>query len=61
MTKMQNTKKFQMGSNPVQEDSFEQRLVKKEKMDREEAKRKYVLGIQGVDGGKCHDTNHHSY
>lgn len=33
---------------------FERHLVKKEEMERMEAKEHYSLGIQGVDGGKCY-------
>lgn len=46
--------KFQMGHNSMQENSLEKHLVIKEKLDREMAHIKYVMGIQGKDGGKCY-------
>lgn len=38
--------------NPVKMSEFERSLVELEKVEREQAKRKYIQGIQGVDGGK---------
>lgn len=43
---------FQRGTNPMNESSFEKTLIEKEKKDRDMAKERYVMGIQGVDGGK---------
>jgi hypothetical protein len=43
---------FQFGTNPMREDSFEKSLIEKEKRERDMAKERYIMGIQGVDGGK---------
>ena len=43
---------FQFGGNPMTEDSFEKSLIMKEQHERESNRRKYILGIQGRDGGK---------
>lgn len=48
----QNHNGFQFGGNPMHEDSFEKSLLKAEQYEREDNRRKYVLGIQGRDGGK---------
>jgi hypothetical protein len=48
----QNHDGFQFGANPMNEDSFEKKMIMKEKMDRDIAREKYVMGIQGRDGGK---------
>jgi hypothetical protein len=48
---------FQFKGNPMEEMPFEQKLIIKEKLERHKAKVDYVLGIQGVDGGKCYDPN----
>lgn len=48
-------KKFQFGKNPMQETPFEAKLLMQEKRDRAKVKMKQVLGMQGVDGGKCWD------
>lgn len=42
---------FQFGSNPMRMSPFERMMAEKEKGERFQAKRKYVQGIQGVDGG----------
>ena len=52
--------KFQFGGNPNYEIPFEKKLLIQEKLERHKAKVDYVLGIQGVDGGRCH-ANDHSY
>lgn len=36
---------------------FERSLVMQEAAEREAARVKYVLGIQGRDGGKCYDVH----
>jgi hypothetical protein len=43
--------KFQFGGNPMQMTRFEEELCYKEQQERHMAKVKYVLGVQGVDGG----------
>ena len=43
--------KFQFGTNPMEMSSFEKSLAKKEALEREKARIKYVLGTQGRDGG----------
>lgn len=43
---------FQCGQNPMKQDSFERDLIKAEQYERESNRRKYILGIQGRDGGK---------
>ena len=52
---------FQMGTQPMYEDSFEKALIMAEKLERESHRRNYILGIQGRDGGKkpyeCHNIN----
>jgi hypothetical protein len=40
--------------NPMKMSEFEKHLISKEKMERMEAKEHYVMGIQGVDGGRCY-------
>ncbi len=47
----ERAKKFQMGKNPVEKDSFEYSLCQKEKQERYDHRRNYILGIQGRDGG----------
>lgn len=44
---------FQFGSNPMRMSPFEKVMAEKEKAERFQAKRKYVMGVQGVDGGCC--------
>jgi hypothetical protein len=39
--------------NPMEMSPFEKSLSALEKIEREEAKRTYIRGIQGVDGGRC--------
>jgi len=46
--------RFQFGSNPMAEIPFEKELLINERFDRAKAKTDYILGIQGVDGGRCH-------
>jgi hypothetical protein len=57
----QNHKKFQCGTNPMEQDSFEKSLVMKEKRERQLARERYCEGIQGRDGGKkpyeCYNEN----
>lgn len=57
----QKHEKFQLGTNPMHESSFEKRLVAQEKRERELARERYVEGIQGRDGGKkpyeCYNIN----
>lgn len=48
-------KKFQFGTNPVEEDSFEKKLVRQEALDRKKVTMKQVWGMQGTDGGRCYD------
>lgn len=36
---------------------FERMLVEKEKSERDEAKKKYIHGIQGIEGGHCSEKN----
>jgi len=48
-------KKFQFGTNPMDMTAFEKACVMKEEMERALAKQKYILGIQGVDGGHCYE------
>lgn len=43
---------FQLGTNPMHMSAFEAHKVEKERMERLEAHRKYVRGIQGRDGGE---------
>lgn len=43
--------KFQLGTNPMKMTAFETKLAKKEAVEREQARIKYVLGTQGRDGG----------
>lgn len=42
---------FQLGSNPMRETDFEKRLIQNEAEERKMARHKYVMGIQGRDGG----------
>ena len=42
---------FQLGTNPMKMTAFETKLAKKEAVEREQARIKYVLGTQGRDGG----------
>jgi hypothetical protein len=48
-------KKFQFGTNPDEELAFEKRLIIQERKERENTRLKQVLGMQGVDGGRCWD------
>ena len=48
----QNHKGFQFGTNPEMQSSFEKSLIEKEKDERKEARERYIMGIQGRDGGK---------
>ncbi len=43
---------FQFGTNPETESSFERDLIMAEKKERDMNREKYILGIQGTDGGK---------
>jgi hypothetical protein len=43
---------FQFGTNPMSESGFEKSLSRAEQYERESNRRKYILGIQGRDGGK---------
>jgi hypothetical protein len=43
--------KFQFGTNPMKQTSFERELAMKEAKERQDARIKYVLGTQGRDGG----------
>lgn len=45
-------KAFQFGTNPDSMTAFEKKLARQEVMEREEAQKNYVNGIQGRDGGK---------
>ncbi len=47
----QRHEKFQLGTNPMKMTAFETKLAKKEAVEREQARIKYVLGTQGRDGG----------
>ena len=42
---------FQAGHDPMQQSSFEQQLVAREKLERMDARDIYIKGIQGRDGG----------
>lgn len=53
-TEPQKHEGFQFGTNPDHMTPFERNAVLKERVERERAKQKYILGIQGVDGGKCY-------
>lgn len=44
--------------NPMDMTAFEQEMSRKERMERTAAKVKYVLGIQGTDGGKCVEVSY---
>jgi hypothetical protein len=47
---------FQAMHNPMSMTSFEQECVNQEKNSRQDARRNYIRGIQGRDGGnKCDD------
>ena len=46
---------FQLGTNPMHEDSFEEKLLRQEKLDRAKVRLKQTLGMQGTDGGRCWD------
>ena len=48
-------KKFQFGTNPVEEGAFEKALIMRERQDRENVRLKQVLGMQGTDGGRSWD------
>ena len=54
-------KGFQFGTNPMEEISFEKKLVLQEKKERQLARERYIEGIQGRDGGKkpyeCYNPN----
>jgi hypothetical protein len=47
---------FQRGHNPMAMSPFEMDLVRREKLERMNARDKYVMGIQGRDGGKCYEA-----
>lgn len=49
--KMQKHEPFQFGTNPMKMTAFEKSLVEKEVQDRRNARRNYVYGTQGRDGG----------
>lgn len=40
-------------SSAMEMTSFEKKLLEQEKQERHEAKKVYVQGVQGVDGGHC--------
>lgn len=46
---------FQFGHNPMKMTEFEKSRILLEKEERESAKRKYVKGIQGIDGGSLRE------
>ena len=48
-------KEFQFGTNPMEMTEFEKELCLREKAERKMAREKYIMGIQGRDGGKCYD------
>jgi len=43
--------KFQLGTNPMEMTAFEKSRAHFEREEREEARRKYIYGLQGRDGG----------
>lgn len=51
MQKKQRHQRFQFGSNPVKMTEFEKALAEDEKYQREKARKEYIAGIQGRDGG----------
>ena len=51
MQKKQRHKSFQFGSNPMKMTEFEKALAEDEKYQREKARKEYIEGIQGRDGG----------
>lgn len=55
-TNPERHKGFQFGTNPMEEDSFEERLLRQEKIDRAKVRLKQTLGMQGTDGGRCWDA-----
>lgn len=48
----QDHKGFQFRTNPETESGFEKSLIRAEQYERESNRRKYILGVQGRDGGK---------
>jgi hypothetical protein len=56
MQKKQKHQRFQFGSNPMKMTEFEKALAEDEKFQREKARRDYIKGIQGRDGGYCPDS-----
>lgn len=48
-------KKFQLGTNPMEMTPFEKSRAMEEKREREDARKNYVEGIQGRDGGCLHE------
>ena len=42
---------FQFGTNPMKMTDFEKKLVMREREERENVRRKQILGMQGRDGG----------
>ena len=42
---------FQFGTNPMMQTHFEHALAVQERLDRDRAKREYIRGVQGPDGG----------
>ncbi len=51
----QDHKPFQFGTNPMEMTAFEKGEVAKETALRSKADRKYIMGIQGRDGGIFED------
>jgi hypothetical protein len=47
--------------NPMKMNEFEKHQVMLEKMERDAARRKYIRGIQGVDGGDCYGYDEENY
>lgn len=46
---------FQKGHNSMEMTPFEKNMVLGEREERQFAKDKYILGLQGVDGGYCYE------
>ncbi len=58
--KIQNHEGFQFGTNPMKMSAYEQAMVLKEREERETARKDYVKGIQGRDGGHFPNEKPHS-
>lgn len=45
-------KQFQFGQNPIEEDSFEKKMILQDKVDRRRVRLDQTMGAYGTDGGK---------